>query len=122
MRTFDVLRARPATAAAILCLLLSALCVPAWADAVPVVAPRNPEFVRYFEPTVTLGVASQEAHATGLIPAPVDLSHARGKRVPRQGIVTLSLPSSYDLRTITPSRRTPVRTQSSCGSCWAFAS
>jgi len=90
----------------------------------PTRAPTNPAFLRHLDQSAVtrLWFVSPEGQATGLIPSPVDLSHARGKRVPREGVFTLALPSSYDLRTAAPAKLTTVRNQGSCGSCWAFAS
>ncbi len=90
----------------------------------PTRAPTNPAFLRHLDQSAVtrLWFVSPEGQATGLIPSPVDLSHARGKRVPREGVFTLALPSSYDLRTAAPAKLTTVRNHGSCGSCWAFAS
>ncbi len=72
----------------------------------PILAPRNRAFVNYFSATLhEIG----NSGIYGLVPAPVDLSHARGKRILREGPTILALPSAYDLRTANPPRLPPVR-------------
>jgi len=81
----------------------------------------NPKFVKYmedinqgrFRSKVTVG-----GHGLGLIPGPIDLSHADRTRPPA-GQLSGSLPSSYDLRTT--GKLTDIRDQGNCGGCWAFA-
>jgi C1A family cysteine protease len=83
-------------------------------------APRNPEFVKYIE-SMRAGNAPMmqtlQGHALGYIPEPVDLSHLK-KQSTISPFTMAAFPASYDLRT--KNKMTPVRDQSSCGSCWAF--
>ncbi len=71
-------------------------------------APLNPEFV----------VWQQEGgHGLGYIPSPFKWSHL--PLLPPEGPPLEGQPASYDLRT--RGEVTGVRDQSTCGSCWAFA-
>lgn len=72
-------------------------------------APMNPEFQLMLEGKSP--GAEQENY--GYVPSPVDWSHL----VPQ--VSTKSLPERFDLRE--GNRMTPVRNQSTCGACWAFA-
>jgi C1A family cysteine protease len=93
--------------------LVSSLCVAQLA-----VAPMNPEFIRYMDarmmgrwPTMTA-----DGHALGHIPAPA----YRGGFGLRPLLRPVGQPASYDLRSIT-NKVPPIRDQSTCGACWAFA-
>ena len=54
----------------------------------------------------------------GAIPPPMRLPAPSGA-VPALAAGPLTLPSSYDLRTL--GKLTPIRDQDGCGDCWAFA-
>ncbi|MDD4621510.1 MAG: lectin like domain-containing protein [Methanosarcina sp.] len=80
----------------------------------PVLAPENPDFVKYqtgkkYAPTAP----SLKEHKTGFIPSPVDLSH-----LSPISTVKKSAPAYYDLRTM--NRVTSVKDQGDAGVCWAF--
>lgn len=88
-------------------------------------APLNPKFESYLENKEPnseskilflseLSGEEVEDSLTGLIPAPVDLSHQKGIESPNPG----NFPVSYDLRDL--GRVSPIRDQMDAGSCWAF--
>ncbi len=92
----------------------------AWAkdEGIPSLAPINPAFKEYIE-QVKAGKAPSlltgAGHALGLLPSPLDMSHNKDLTT---HLVSISYPSSYDLRTL--GRVTPVKNQV-IGTCWAFA-
>jgi len=60
-------------------------------------------------------------HSKGAIPPPMDLSHLTGQRMP-DGIRAQALPAQFDWRNKDGNNYvTPVKNQSTCGSCYAFA-
>jgi Synergist-CTERM protein sorting domain-containing protein len=80
----------------------------------------NPAFVKYMDDIRakrTLPVAGDSEHSTGYVPAPIDLSHLKGRSAAAR--TWAPLPASYDLRAL--GRVTPVRNQNPYGTCWTFA-
>ena len=84
-------------------------------------APPNPRWVEYMKNRAAPLAAgfTAEGHGLGWIPPTVDLSHATGQQVAFTGYQLLTLPTSYDLRTVL-NKLPPVRDQRQCGSCWVF--
>jgi len=77
-------------------------------------APENPEFVKYLNNKIyTQNAPSQNEYQTGLVPAPVDLSHLSDISA------YVSAPAYYDLRAL--NRVTSVKDQGLEGTCWAVA-
>ena len=86
----------------------------------PSEAPFNPQFVEHLKAMAqgqSPTVMTRDGYWLGHLPGPLDLSHLAGQAGAR--LTNTSLPSSYDLRTY--GRVTAVRNQSTCGSCWTFA-
>ena len=85
----------------------------------PQMAPLNPEFIEYMDRLEEGEVRGQTAdgYPLGAIPSPADRSHVWD--APEGDFSALSLPVTYDLRTL--SRVTPVRNQNPHESCWTFA-
>ncbi|OGP90308.1 MAG: hypothetical protein A2156_12010 [Deltaproteobacteria bacterium RBG_16_48_10] len=83
------------------------------------VAPLNPDFLEFLNSReVNALQQSPDEHGLGLVPSPHDLSHLKGLSVFDE-IQLLGLPTTFDLRS--QGLLTPIRNQSSCGSCWSFA-
>jgi C1A family cysteine protease len=112
-----------AAASVILAALAFALSSAAQSADAPNRAPKSREFENHVERLHSISIQSESepGHFYGLIPAPVDLSHARRSAVRILGAPGESFPSSFDLRTASPARLTGIRNQGACGSCWAFA-
>ena len=104
-------------------LLVAVLLLPAVSSGMAaelVAAPMNPAFVKYMDDVRAkraLPVTGDSEHATGYIPAPIDLSHVKGRSAAARA--GAPLPASYDLRAL--GRVTPVRNQNPYGTCWTFA-
>jgi uncharacterized repeat protein (TIGR01451 family) len=102
--------------------LLVMLCTPLVPSVVaaetPTLAPVNPAFLEYLAKRQQGVVALQPNEMPrGYIPSPVQLPAPSGA-VPALGAGPLTLPSSYDLRTL--GKVTPIRDQDGCGDCWAY--
>ena len=100
-------------------LSLVVLPVVGFSAELPELAPVNPAFEEYLAKRQQ-GVVSlqQNEMSRGYIPGPVKLPAPSGA-VPALVAGPLTLPSSYDLRTL--GKLTPIRDQDGCGDCWAFA-
>lgn len=98
-------------------LLLGITTCFAQASAALKAAPLNPEFTKFISEREADMARKQtgDGHWLGHIPAPLDLSHLKGKKT---SSIT-SFPPAYDLRTT--GKLSPVKDQGPCGSCWAFA-
>ncbi|TAN39348.1 MAG: hypothetical protein EPN25_11840 [Nitrospirae bacterium] len=122
-------RSFPKIAVLSLLLLCSVLFVPSvFADETIQLAPVNPAFQDFIQSQQDVGVRLLKADgefATGYIPPPVDLSHLTGQQIFQSAMTDSPFqilgvpPASYDLRTL--GKLSPVKNQSSCGDCWAFA-
>jgi C1A family cysteine protease len=81
-------------------------------------APPNPDYQQWLARTGGRATVTADGRTFGYIPAPYKrpIPPAPSYLRPLVG----APPASYDLRTI-PGKVPPVRDQSSCGSCWTFA-
>ncbi len=103
-------------------LLVAALLLPPVSSGMAaelVAAPMNPAFVKYMDDVRAKRAlpTSDSEHSTGYVPAPIDLSHVKGRSAAAR--TGAPLPVSYDLRAL--GRVTPVRDQNPYGTCWTFA-
>ena len=81
----------------------------------PVLAPENPDFIKYQAEKKYITFAPPlNRHKTGFMPAPVDLSN-----LSHISTIKKSAPAYYDLRTL--NRVTSVKYQGDTDVCWAFA-
>ena len=100
-------------------LLVAALLLPPVSSGMAaelVAAPMNPAFVKYMDDVRAkhaLPVTGDSEHSTGYIPAPIDLSHVKGRSAAARA--GAPIPASYDLRAL--GRVTPVRNQNPYGTC-----
>ncbi len=81
-------------------------------------APANPEYTAWLNNLGRVPDMTADGHAFGDIPHPfqvLDTSHAPFGYIPPDW-----QPATYDLRNTT-GKVPAVRDQSTCGSCWAFA-
>ena len=80
-------------------------------------APLNPNFIDYIISYNTGKIKRKtlEGYSLGFIPAPYVVEPT----VPKDFVPNTSLPARFDLRDST--FVSPVKNQSSCGSCWTFA-
>lgn len=93
--------------------------VAGFSAGLPELAPVNPAFEEYLAKRQQGVVALQQNELPrGYIPPPMQLPAPSGA-VPSLVAGPLTLPSSYDLRTL--GKLTPIRDQDGCGDCWAFA-
>ena len=85
-------------------------------------APINPDFTKYMENLRAGNIEefTDSGYPLGLIPSPIDRSYMKSEKVSKPPALRVP-PASYDLRTASPARLTPIKDQLLCGSCWAFA-
>jgi len=77
----------------------------------PQMAPLNPDFLDFIQ--------NRPTEFYGYIPPPVDMRHLRDIPVERpKTMAPLSYPATFDWRT--SANVTPVKDQSTCGTCWIF--
>jgi C1A family cysteine protease len=83
----------------------------------PGLAPLNPAFIKYMETVQNnkLKKCPCNAYQSGYIPHPLKIHSA----IPKSLKKIMQLPARYDLRE--HAKLTPVKNQSTCGACWAFA-
>jgi C1A family cysteine protease len=81
-------------------------------DEVPLQAPVNTDFTEHQSSGISEIGFTEDGNALGYIPSPVALPPVTG-----EGSVSAVFPASYDLRSL--GRVSPVKSQGSCGSCWA---
>lgn len=83
-------------------------------------APLNQDFIDYINSTSKAPKVTSEGYALGELPSPH--SYFFGNKI--ASVINPDFDAVYDLRTAGPggtSHLSPVKNQSSCGSCWTFA-
>ena len=124
-RRLQILRAAVAALAVVGLFGLSA--APGMASPALSRAPLNPAFKLYGRAAAqeAAGAAARgvggpaPSFSSGLVPSPVDIGALSAAGPVR---AAAALPASFDLRTASPARLSPVENQGSFGTCWAFAS